>query len=332
MRTLVLPLVIGLLTVLPTAAFADGSPEVSLEFKDADVVTVLQSLAELGKKNVIVHPDVKGTISVSLHDTPWEQALQQVAQTCGCRVKKQPHGIWFVEPDPGMAEEQARRRALEERQKQLELELVALERMKAEKKRKAEQASLRFYDVRDLRKKKVETFLTGHDARRWGIEDVKKKDDVLIVRATDQGHEKFQKHLTVLRTTGHVKGEWDLRAIKRKKEIEALQQKAARLEKAAALLREAGDLEGARRARLRMEDLRAKVDAYKADLAAQAAQRKQAAQAAPKHLHVTTVRTHGVEEALQALRTEVGALRGEVRALTEMVRELVTRQTGRARR
>jgi type IV pilus assembly protein PilQ len=63
----------------------DGAPEkvyvgepVSLVFDDVDVRKVMQLIAEISNKNLILSDDVKGKISLRLHDVPWDQALDLV--------------------------------------------------------------------------------------------------------------------------------------------------------------------------------------------------------------------------------------------------------------
>jgi len=51
-----------------------GQP-ISLHFQEADVLDVLQVIAEVSGLNLVVHPDVQGTVTVHLTNIPWDQAL-----------------------------------------------------------------------------------------------------------------------------------------------------------------------------------------------------------------------------------------------------------------
>lgn len=51
-----------------------GEP-ISLELKDADVKDVLRSFAKITQLNVVVDPDVAGSVTVQLDNVPWDQAL-----------------------------------------------------------------------------------------------------------------------------------------------------------------------------------------------------------------------------------------------------------------
>ncbi|HYE94048.1 MAG TPA: AMIN domain-containing protein, partial [Terriglobales bacterium] len=71
----------------PPPASAPGVPNgrrlISLDFKDADVVNLLRILAAESGRNIVVGDDVKGKMSISLRNVPWEQALETVLETRG---------------------------------------------------------------------------------------------------------------------------------------------------------------------------------------------------------------------------------------------------------
>ncbi|PLX96963.1 MAG: hypothetical protein C0620_01575 [Desulfuromonas sp.] len=54
-----------------------GEP-VTLMLDDADVRKVMQLIAEISNLNIILSDDVKGNISLRLHDVPWDQALDLI--------------------------------------------------------------------------------------------------------------------------------------------------------------------------------------------------------------------------------------------------------------
>lgn len=71
----------------PTPAAATGTKEVetqerqftgepiSLELKDADIKDVLRSFAKITGLNIVVDPDVTGSVTVTLENVPWDQCL-----------------------------------------------------------------------------------------------------------------------------------------------------------------------------------------------------------------------------------------------------------------
>ena len=79
-----------LLLLLPLlAAATKKEPPVSLVVDDVPVVQVLQSLAEMQNLNVIVAPEVSGTLSLHLNSVPWRQALQSVVDSAGLTMARQ---------------------------------------------------------------------------------------------------------------------------------------------------------------------------------------------------------------------------------------------------
>ena len=59
-----------------------GEP-ISLDLKDADLKDVLRTFAELTKVNIAIDPDVRGSVTVRLHDVPWDQALDVILRMNG---------------------------------------------------------------------------------------------------------------------------------------------------------------------------------------------------------------------------------------------------------
>ena len=60
-----------------------GGRLISLDFKDADIINLLRILAAESGRNIVAGDDVKGKISVSLHNVTWEQALDTILETRG---------------------------------------------------------------------------------------------------------------------------------------------------------------------------------------------------------------------------------------------------------
>jgi type IV pilus assembly protein PilQ len=51
---------------------------ISLDFKDADIESILRLIAEVSNLNIIAGDDVEGTVTVRLTDIPWDQALDVI--------------------------------------------------------------------------------------------------------------------------------------------------------------------------------------------------------------------------------------------------------------
>ncbi len=58
-----------------------NSKLVSLDFQDADIVPILRLLGDVSGYNIVIHPDVKGKITMKLMNVPWEQALDMILKT-----------------------------------------------------------------------------------------------------------------------------------------------------------------------------------------------------------------------------------------------------------
>jgi type IV pilus secretin PilQ/predicted competence protein len=54
-----------------------GEP-ISLHLKDADIKDVFRTISELTQLNIVVDPEVRGTVTVDLEDVPWDQALDLI--------------------------------------------------------------------------------------------------------------------------------------------------------------------------------------------------------------------------------------------------------------
>ncbi len=80
-------------------------PRVTLQFPDADIVEVVDTIALAAGANVVVGPEVEGTVSLRFSDVPWRDALEVVARTRGYVVIEERGGVLRV-TDPARVEEQ----------------------------------------------------------------------------------------------------------------------------------------------------------------------------------------------------------------------------------
>jgi type IV pilus assembly protein PilQ len=75
----------------PAASFRSIGPEparftgepISLDLKDAELKDVLRTFARIGRFNLVVDPEVKGSVTVRLEDVPWDQALDVILRSNG---------------------------------------------------------------------------------------------------------------------------------------------------------------------------------------------------------------------------------------------------------
>jgi type IV pilus assembly protein PilQ len=58
-----------------------GGGRMSIDVQGAEIRTVLRSISEFSGRNVVVGKEVKGQVSIQLHDVPWKEALTAVCRT-----------------------------------------------------------------------------------------------------------------------------------------------------------------------------------------------------------------------------------------------------------
>lgn len=78
-----------LLLMLMPLAWAQKTQPVSLVVDDVPVAQVLQTLADLEQQNLVIAPDVTGTLSLRLVKVPWKQALQTVLNSAGLVLRQE---------------------------------------------------------------------------------------------------------------------------------------------------------------------------------------------------------------------------------------------------
>jgi type IV pilus assembly protein PilQ len=61
---------------------------ISMDFKDANIHNILRLISEVAKINIVTSDDVKGTVTVTLRNVPWDQALEIILKTKGLGMKK----------------------------------------------------------------------------------------------------------------------------------------------------------------------------------------------------------------------------------------------------
>ena len=104
---------------------------ISLDFQDADIKSVLRLMAEYGNISIVSGDDVKGNVTLSMKNVPWEQALDSILDIHGL-TKKQMGDVISVmtlerkkkdEGDKVKAEEDQRK--AEDQRKERETKILA---------------------------------------------------------------------------------------------------------------------------------------------------------------------------------------------------------------
>lgn len=71
-------------------------PRITYETQGTDITAVIDLIAKWAKANIVVAPEVKGTLSLRLNDVPWRDALDVAVKTLGYVVVEENRGILRV--------------------------------------------------------------------------------------------------------------------------------------------------------------------------------------------------------------------------------------------
>jgi len=164
---------------------------ISLNLREADVVTVLHILAEEARLNLVVADDVRGKVDVHLVNVPWDQALDEVLRSRDL-VKRRVGNILHVNTMEGLKRElemkellrSEERRNLEAQQKTREIQGKLREEEELARPLAARTFNVRYAKVVELQKNLLPYL--SRDAKgqpRGGIE-VNEFSNTLLVRDT----------------------------------------------------------------------------------------------------------------------------------------------------
>ncbi len=83
-----------------------SAPIENLTFQAADIRAVIRFLADYGQVNVVVAPNVQGSVTISVRNVTWEQALKIIGQTYDLSVVFEKDGYIRVLSSPDYRKEQ----------------------------------------------------------------------------------------------------------------------------------------------------------------------------------------------------------------------------------
>ncbi|PIQ89010.1 MAG: hypothetical protein COV72_05045 [Candidatus Omnitrophica bacterium CG11_big_fil_rev_8_21_14_0_20_42_13] len=86
-------------------AAAEESPNITLDFKDADIRNVLRVISLKSGVNIVPGPEVTGLVTIRLENVPWHEALDAVVKTYGFGYVKKG-SIIIIGPLEKLAEQQ----------------------------------------------------------------------------------------------------------------------------------------------------------------------------------------------------------------------------------
>ena len=102
----------GVLVVMQT-------PRFTYDIKNGDIVEVIKSIAAISGANIVIAPEVNGTLSVHFDGVPWREALDVVSKTRGYTVVEGNYGVLRV-VDPKNLEKQLETAAEKHHKMQIE--------------------------------------------------------------------------------------------------------------------------------------------------------------------------------------------------------------------
>jgi type IV pilus assembly protein PilQ len=96
---------------------SNGARLISFDFKDADVVNLLRILAAESGKNIVIGDDVRGKMSITLRNVPWDLAFNTVLETRGLQKVEKDGVIRIISSDQLLKEREATARIEESKLK-----------------------------------------------------------------------------------------------------------------------------------------------------------------------------------------------------------------------
>src|SRR5947207_1244895 len=130
----------------------------SLDLKDADVVNLLRILAAESGKNIVIGEDVKGKMSITLRNVPWELAFQTVLDTKGLQRVVKDGVIRIVSTE----------QLLKEREAQLRVEESTL---KAESDNRTKDAEAKIKEQEAIEKQRAAEFALAEAQARGPLKE-----------------------------------------------------------------------------------------------------------------------------------------------------------------
>ncbi|WP_257457722.1 secretin and TonB N-terminal domain-containing protein [Archangium lipolyticum] len=76
------------LAATPALAASKQARRISLDVTRANIHDVLRMLADVGRKNLVVSEEVRGTVTLTLRNVPWTEALEVVLASHGLGMEQ----------------------------------------------------------------------------------------------------------------------------------------------------------------------------------------------------------------------------------------------------
>jgi len=100
--------------------------KITLDFQDANIKSVLRLLSEVSGRSIVSSEDVKGTVTISMKNVPWDQALDTIVSLNSLAMTQADNVIWIMTAEKFRKDAEERRKAeaavVEEQKKRKEEE------------------------------------------------------------------------------------------------------------------------------------------------------------------------------------------------------------------
>ena len=106
---------------------------ISLDFQDADIKSVLRLMAEYGNISIVSGDDVKGNITLTMKNVPWEQALDTILEVNGLAKRQMGDVISVMTLEKKKKDESDKAKAEEDQQKTDDQRKAREQKLSAEK-------------------------------------------------------------------------------------------------------------------------------------------------------------------------------------------------------
>ena len=118
---------------IPAATTNGTAKRYTFDFQDADIKSVLRLMAEYGNISIVSGDDVKGNITLTMKNVPWEQALDTILEVNGLAKRQMGDVISVMTLEKKKKDESDKAKAEEDQQKTDDQRKAREQKLSAEK-------------------------------------------------------------------------------------------------------------------------------------------------------------------------------------------------------
>ena len=151
--------------------------QVSIDFQDANIKGVLRLLADLAGVNIVSGDDVKGNVTISMKNVPWDQALDTILSIMGLGKRQAGNVITVMTLDKIKKDETDRQAAMDSKRK-------ADEEQRAKPDLETRVVNVDYTDAKKLTDNLLDLLPKDKDGKVQGSVKVDEHSNALIIKAT----------------------------------------------------------------------------------------------------------------------------------------------------